>query len=83
MDEIIKQILTTGGPLAVLVVVVWIFTTQMREISKDHREWLSANMDGFKRAIEQNTAATRELAQSVRMCPLKRDGQHEYSEARV
>lgn len=40
MDMIPKELITTGGPLGVLVGVVWIFVNYLRTASSEHRAWM-------------------------------------------
>lgn len=85
MDELISSLLLNGSPLVVLVIVVWLFLKHMAAGSKDlqdllrqfHGDHILARketkeaVDANTSAMTENTIAIRELAESVRTCPLK------------
>jgi len=70
MDAIFKELLTQGGPLGVLVVVVWIFVRDRHTSSIEHRAWmeqmLKSSQDTFKSMHADHLTARQETRECLR-----------------
>lgn len=53
MDTLLKEMLTTGGPLGVLVCVVFIFVRDRHVASLEHRAWLDSIMKSNQEVLKQ------------------------------
>ena len=53
MDTLIEKLLTTGGPLGVLVCVVWIFVRAGRDAAAEHRAWMDETIKNNQLWIER------------------------------
>lgn len=40
MDSLLEKLLTTGGPASVVVIVVWIFVKDRKDMTRDYRMWM-------------------------------------------
>ena len=61
----IKYLITVGGPLGVLVVVVWIFVNTWRTVAMEHRAWmesLTKNMTEVMKALHEDHISARNEA---------------------
>lgn len=69
MDVLIEKLLTNGGPLATLVVVVWIFVKDRHVSSQEHRTWMDGNLKTLQEMMRQlhsdHLDARREAKQTV------------------
>lgn len=78
MDTLVKELLTTGGPLGVLVLVVIFFLKHLRaeaELNRQlfkeiHADHMAARIEMRNDARETN-AAMKEIAIAVAACALK------------
>jgi hypothetical protein len=41
MDQLIEKLITNGGPLGVLVIIVYVFLKDRKEQTTEHRAWMS------------------------------------------
>ena len=53
MDMILDKILNVGGPLGVLVCVVWIFVKAFQTANEEHRTWMKGLMDNNQAWVER------------------------------
>ncbi len=47
----LDKILSTAGPLGVLVVVVYMFLKSLKERDEAHRAWMTATLESWKQTI--------------------------------
>lgn len=86
MDTVIDKILTTGGPLGVLVVVVWLFLKAQKDnrdsaiqerkefmdkIHDLHGEHISARAES-RVVLDRVATSLHEISIAVATCPLKK-----------
>jgi hypothetical protein len=64
MDTLIKDLITMGGPLGVLVVVVWIFVKDRHTESVEHRSWMESltrtSLESMRMLHDDHIAARKE-----------------------
>lgn len=63
MDLVFDKLLAAGGPLGVLVIVVYLFLRALKERDEAHRVWLSTTLEGWKQtlnAIDERHLVARE-----------------------
>jgi hypothetical protein len=66
MDPVIEKLVTNGSALAVLVVVVWLFLTHLKDTRKEDRATMLNMHEQHLEARKESQLALRENAESTR-----------------
>lgn len=68
MDSLLEKLLTTGGPASVVVIVVWIFVKDRRDMTRDYRVWMAQMISDNRAWIEKMHADHLSAREETREC---------------